>query len=136
MSVLMISALLAVSVIALVSTVRLDSMIAGNKRRSATASLAATSGVNHFMSLNIPVSMLSKSIREHSGVSRVILKDVPLDPNKTFYTVTARICCDRDGGMLEDNKIIIESEGVYTKGDKILAIHKLSATVVELSASN
>lgn len=135
MAVLVLSAFIGMSAMALLATVNLDSMIAGNKRRSTSASIAASSGVNHFMSLNIPVRQLSRSIRDQPGVSRVILRDVPLDPHKTFYTVTARICCDRNGDLLPEDTIIIESEGRYAKGSRILALYRLSATVVELSAN-
>ena len=104
-------------------------MIAGNKRRHTQAVLAASSGVNHFMSLNIPVDDIAKSLRDQSSSSKIIIPRTPLDGKRTFYTVRANICCDRSGGYLPENMIYIVSTGEYAKGRRIIAAHTVTATI-------
>ena len=136
MTVLMLSAFLGVSAMLLFSTTQLDVMISGNKYRHTKAAFAATSGINHFMALNIPARSLSRSLREQSEHSRVILRHVSLNGRTTFYTVSARVCCNQLGGHLPEDTLIIDSVGSYMKGRRVIAQHKISATVVDLSANN
>jgi len=130
LAVLVMSALIGLSAIALFSVTRLDMMIAGNKRRQTQASIAASSGINHFMALNIPANEISESIRDQRRYSKVIIPTTSLDRKRTFYTVSARVCCNRDGDLLPENTILIESTGMYMKGPRVIALEKLTATII------
>ena len=126
---LVMAAFIGLSASALFSITNLNMMIAGNKRRHTQATLAATSGVNHFMSLNIPVDNIAKSLRDQSSSSKIIIPRTPLDGKRTFYTVSASICCDRYGRYLPDNIIYVVSTGEYSKGRRIISTHTVTATV-------
>ena len=56
--VLVMSALIGMSAMLLFSTVNLEMMIAGNKRRHNQAKISATSGLNHFTALNLDYNTL------------------------------------------------------------------------------
>lgn len=126
---MMMSALIGLIAIALFSVTSLDSMIAGNKRRSTQAVSAASSGLNHFMALNIPVSNISESLRDQSRTSKIVIPKTILVDHKTYYTVEATRCCNSLGEYLPINTIVIVSTGVYQKSGIVISQYSLSATV-------
>ena len=75
--VLVMAALIGVSAMMLFSSVNLEMMIAGNKRRTNQAKMAAISGVNHFSALGLNYSQL----RDISG-------------NQNRFVVIPRTCWD------------------------------------------
>ena len=130
----LIATLLMASVISLVaiglfSMTNLDNMIAGNKRRSAQAAMAASSGLNHFMALNIPVSNIVQSLRSQSRSSDIIIPRTSLIDYKTYYTVEVTRCCNKEGALLPENTVIIKSTGVYHKSGRVIAKKLVLATV-------
>lgn len=125
----MMTSLISLIAIGLFSMVNLDSMIAGNKRRSTQAAMAASSGLNHFMALNIPVSNIVQSLRSQSRSSGIIIPRTSLTDYKTYYIVEATRCCNREGTLLPENTVIIKSTGVYHKSGRVIAKHLVVATV-------
>ena len=125
--VMVMSILMGLSAMALFSSASLDTMIAGNIRRSTIAKHAAVSGINHFMSMNKPVSEVKQMIREHSGTSIVVIPETVMAGGRMSYRVTAS-----ESPFLEENMLIIQSIGVYRKGDKIISEKSLTATVASI----
>ena len=123
------AAFIGLSVTALFSITNLDMLIAGNKRRHTQAALAASSGVSHFMALNIPVDRIAESLRDQPSSSKIIIPRTPLDGKRTFYTVSVSICCDRDGNYLPEGVLFVKSTGEYAKGKHAIAFHTVTATV-------
>ena len=97
-------------------------MIAGNKRRYTQASIAAESGLSHFMSMN----MKSEDVRQFlAGRQRAkVLDRIDAGDGKTFYTVEVTLCSD-----FYPNRFYVISTGTREKGRKILAISSTTATV-------
>tara|TARA_B100000131_G_scaffold268081_1_gene266703 strand:- start:19223 stop:19618 length:396 start_codon:yes stop_codon:yes gene_type:complete len=121
---LVITTLMGLSAMALFSASRIDSMIAGNIRRDTIAKHAAISGINHFMSMNKPVSDIKRMIREHSGAPIVVIQRTYMDDNRMSYEVTVM-----DSPLSEPNLIMVQSIGDYRKGGKVVASKSILATV-------
>ena len=118
-TVLVMSAFIGVSAMLLFSTVNLEMMIAGNKRRHNQAKISAASGLNHFTALGLDYNAL----RERAGGLQTlqILPRTRLS-DKTSYEVNVHF-----SPRLSAGQYMVESIGYYTKGDKILATHPIKA---------
>ena len=117
--VLMMAAFIGMSAMLLFSTVNLEMMIAGNKRRHNQAKISATSGLNHFTALNLNYNTL----REQAGGLQTlqILPTTRLS-NKTSYEVKVHF-----SPRLNEGQYVVESIGYYIKADKIIASHPIKA---------
>lgn len=116
--VLVMSAFIGISAMMLFSSVNLDMMIAGNKRRTIQAKLAATSGINHFASLQIKYDdLLEMSGNQESFVviPRTLLGQ------KTYYEVEVRFL------SAANKTYLVKSMGTYQKGNKILSSYPIRA---------
>jgi hypothetical protein len=129
MVVLMISALLSISAMTLFSVTHLQTLIAGNNRRSAVAKHAAASGVHHLMSLSIPVPNMARALREQSVTQGLVLQQIQIPGSKSWYDVSISICCDRDGGLLASDTIFVISTGYVKKAGRDIAVHKIISTI-------
>ena len=118
-TVLVMSAFIGMSAMLLFSTVNLEMMIAGNKRRHNQAKISATSGINHFTTLSLDYN----SLRERAGGLQTlqILPATRLS-DKTHYEVKVHF-----SPHLNEGQYVVESIGYYTKGNKILASHPIKA---------
>ena len=107
------SAFIGMSAMLLFSTTNMDMMIAGNTRRLNQAKISATSGLNHFIALNLNYNTL----RRQAGVlqSLQILPETRLS-DKTSYEVKVLFCCG-----LSDGEYLVESTGYYKKAGKVLS---------------
>lgn len=132
-AVLSVSALLTLIVHGLFFEARLSAQIAENSIRLTKATMAATSGLNHFMSMNISIGTVSNRLRSNPGASETILDDVVLERGRLFYTVKVSACCSATGGFLPRDTLRVESTGVYRKGEKIWAKKTISATIKAIS---
>ena len=83
-TVLVMSAFIGISAMLLFSTVNMEMMIAGNKRRHNQAKISAASGISHFTALNLNYDTL----RERAGGLQT-LQILPMTElsNKTSYEV-------------------------------------------------
>ena len=117
--VLVMSALIGVSAMLLFSTVNLEMMIAGNKRRHNQAKISAASGLNHFTALGLDYNTL----RGRAGGLQT-LQVLPLTrlSDKTSYEVKVYF-----SPRLNERQYMVESIGYYTKGDKIISSHPIKA---------
>ena len=117
--VLVMSAFIGISAMLLFSTVNMEMMIAGNKRRHNQAKISATSGLNHFTALGLNYNTL----RERAGGLQTlqILPRTRLS-DKTSYEVNVHF-----SPRLSAGQYMVESIGYYTKGGKILATHPIKA---------
>ena len=118
-TVLVMSAFIGISAMLLFSTVNLEMMIAGNKRRHNQAKISAASGLNHFTALGLDYNTL----REQAGGLQTlqILPRTRLSP-KTSYEVNVHF-----SPHLNERQYVVESIGYYTKGDKIISTHPIKA---------
>ena len=118
-AVLVMSAFIGMSAMLLFSTVNMEMMIAGNKRRHNQAKISAASGLNHFTALGLDYNAL----RERAGGLQTlqILPRTRLS-DKTSYEVKVHF-----SPRLSAGQYMVESIGYYTKGGKILATHPIKA---------
>jgi hypothetical protein len=107
------------SALYLYSSVNLDMMISGNKRRTTQAKISAASGLNHFSALNLNYTTL----REQAGDLQTlrIIPEMQLG-DMTSYEVNVHFCC-----RLSDGQYIVESIGYYKKRNKILSQYPIRA---------
>ena len=117
--VLMMSAFIGVSATLLFSTVNLEMMIVGNKRRHNQAKISATSGLNHFTALNLDYNTLRGRA---GGLQTLQLLPATRFSDKTHYEVKVHF-----SPRLSAGQYVVESIGYYTKGNKILAMHPIKA---------
>ena len=117
--VLVMSAFIGISAMLLFSTVNMEMMIAGNKRRHNQAKISATSGLSHFIALGLGYNEL----RERAGGLQTlqILPRTQLSP-KTSYEVKVHF-----SPHLNERQYVVESIGYYTKGGKILSLHPIKS---------
>ena len=117
--VLVMSAFIGISAMLLFSTVNMEMMIAGNKRRHNQAKISATSGLSHFTALGLGYNEL----RERAGGLQTlqILPRTQLSP-KTSYEVKVHF-----SPHLNERQYVVESIGYYTKGGKILSLHPIKS---------
>ena len=118
-TVLVMSAFIGISAMLLFSTVNMEMMIAGNKRRHNQAKISATSGLSHFTALGLDYNAL----RERAGGLQTlqILPRTRLS-DKTSYEVNVHF-----SPHLNERQYVVESIGYYTKGGKIISTHPIKA---------
>ena len=116
--VLVMAALIGISAMMLFSSVNLEMMIAGNKRRTNQAKMAAISGVNHFSALRLNYNQL----RDISGNqdSFVVIPRTALG-EKTHYQVEIKFL------DALDRTYLVKSVGTYQKGNKIISSYPIRA---------
>ena len=116
--VLVMAALIGVSAMMLFSSVNLEMMIAGNKRRTNQAKMAAISGVNHFSALGLNYNQL----RDISGNQNrfVVIPRTTLG-QKTHYQVEIEFL------NAIDRTYLVKSVGTYQKGNKIISSYPIRA---------
>ena len=117
--VLVMSALIGMSAMLLFSTVNLEMMIAGNKRRHNQAKISATSGLNHFTALNLNYNTLR---RQAGGLQTLQILPVTRLSDKTSYEVKVHF-----SPRLSEGQYVVESVGYYTKGGEIVSTHPIKA---------
>tara|TARA_R110000824_G_scaffold170468_1_gene347856 strand:+ start:102 stop:488 length:387 start_codon:yes stop_codon:yes gene_type:complete len=117
--VLMMSSLIAISVMLLFSTTNMEMMIAGNNRRIVQAKISAASGLNHFTALGLTYDTL----REQAGDLQTlqIIPETQLGA-KTSYEVKVHFYPG-----LSERQYVVESTGYYKKGDRIISVHPTKA---------
>ena len=108
--VLVMGALISLSAMLLFSTSNMEMMIAGNTSRINQAKISATSGLSHFIALELDYVTLRQQAGDLESIPRTQLGD------KTFYEVNVHFCCGLSAGQY-----IVESTGYYMKGDKIIS---------------
>tara|TARA_B100000131_G_scaffold18245_1_gene18193 strand:+ start:152 stop:532 length:381 start_codon:yes stop_codon:yes gene_type:complete len=116
--VLVMAAFIGMSAMMLFSSVNLEMMIAGNKRRTNQAKLAAISGINHFAALELNYAQL-KELSGHQD-SFTIIPRTSLG-QKTHYEVEIKFL------SAVDETYIVKSLGTYQKGDKIISSYPIRA---------
>jgi len=116
--VLVMAALIGMSAMMLFSSVNLEMMIAGNKRRTNQAKMAAISGVNHFSALGLNYDQL----RDISGNQEwfVIIPRTTLG-QKTHYQVEIKFL------NAIDRTYLVKSVGTYQKGNKVISSYPIRA---------
>lgn len=127
--VLGVCALISLGAITLWSSAQLETMIAGNARRHAHAKHAAASGLNHLMSLNIPVPHIVRALREQSVTSGTVIRRTNIPRTRSYYRVEASICCDASGGLLPGDTLLVISTGEWVKGDRVIASSRTVSTI-------
>ena len=118
-TVLVMSAFIGMSAMLLFSTVNLEMMIAGNKRRHNQAKISASSGLNHFIALGMDYNTLR---RQAGDLETVQVLPVTRLSDKTFYEVKVHFSAG-----LSERQYVVESIGYYKKGNKILATRPIKA---------
>ena len=117
--VLVMSALIGMSAMLLFSTANMDMMIAGNTRRMNQAKISATSGLSHFIALDLNYNTLRRQAGELESFQAIAKTQLG---DKTFYEVNVYFCCG-----LSEGQYIVESTGYLKKADKILATKTMRA---------
>ena len=117
--VLMMSSLIAISVMLLFSTANMEMMIVGNNRRIVQAKISAASGLNHLTALGLTYDAL----REQAGDLQTlqILPETQLGA-KTSYDVKVHFYPG-----LSERQYVVESTGYYKKADRIISVHPIKA---------
>ena len=110
--------ILAISASMLWSSANLDMLIAGNIRRVTQAKIAANSGINHFIALNLDYSSLRRQATLHDGV---IIPMTRLSSKTSYLVKVDMTCCAPE-------RYIVKSVGYYRKGEEIIASHPVRAT--------
>jgi hypothetical protein len=111
--------MIAASALLLFSTTNLDMMIAGNARRSTQAKLSATSGMSHFVALNLNYDTLRERAGELQSLQIIPLTELG---SMTFYEVKVHFCCG-----LSERQYVVESVGYYKKRGDILSQYPIRA---------
>ena len=127
MLVLVMGALIGISAMLLYSTANMEMMIAGNSRRINQAKISATSGLSHFIALNLDYNTLRRQAGDLEFIQ--VIPKTQLG-ERTFYEVNVRFCCGLSAGQY-----IVESEGYFMKGEKIVA-RKTSRSLFVSSQTN
>jgi len=115
--VLGVGAILTGSAILLFSTSTDEMRIAGNNRRILQSKLAATSGINHFKSMELFYDQLKEQSRVMGDDNLEVITETPLG-DRTFYKVEVQLCCD-----LGDNEFIVRSTGYYKDNGRVISEH-------------
>jgi Tfp pilus assembly protein PilX len=117
--VLVMSALIGMSAMLLFSTTNMEMMIAGNTRRINQAKIAATSGISHFVALELKYNQLKNMAGQQDNFT--IIPRTSLG-RKTYYEVKVMF-------LNASEKIyLVESVGTYQKGNKILSSYPIRAS--------
>jgi hypothetical protein len=117
--VLVMSSLIGMSAMMLFSSINLEMMIAGNKRRTNQAKLAAMSGINHFTALGLKYDQLKNMSGYQNNFT--IISRTPLG-QKTHYEVEITFL------NTVDRTYLVKSVGTYQKGNKILSSYPIRAS--------
>jgi len=125
--VLMMGAFIGISAMLLFSTVNLNMMIAGNNRRMNQAKISATSGLSHFIALDLDYNTLRRQAGDLESIQAIPKTQLG---DKTFYEVNVHFCCGLSAGQY-----IVESTGYYMKGDEIIS-RKTSRSLFVSSQTN
>ena len=118
MLVLVMAAFIGMSAVMLFSSVNLEMMIAGNKRRTNQAKLAAISGINHFTALELNYTQL-KELSEHQDRFTIIPRTSL--GQKTHYEVEIKFL------SAVEETYIVKSLGTYQKGNKVISSYPIRA---------
>ena len=117
--VLVMAALIGMSAMMLFSSVNLEMMIAGNKRRTSQAKMAAISGVNHFSALGLNY----KQLRDlSSNQDRFVIIPQTALGQKTYYQVEIEFL------NAIERTYLIKSVGTYQKGNKVISSYPIRAS--------
>ena len=111
--VLVMGALIGLSAMLLFSTSNMEMMIAGNTSRINQAKISATSGLSHFIALELDYVTLRQQAGDLESIQAIPRTQLG---DKTFYEVNVHFCCGLSAGQY-----IVESTGYYMKGDKIIS---------------
>jgi|TARA_R110000796_G_scaffold162303_3_gene279074 hypothetical protein len=111
--VLVMGALISLSAMLLFSTSNMEMMIAGNTSRINQAKISATSGLSHFIALELDYVTLRQQAGDLESIQAIPRTQLG---DKTFYEVNVHFCCGLSAGQY-----IVESTGYYMKGDKIIS---------------
>ena len=117
--VLMMSAFIGMSAMLLFSTTNMETMIAGNIRRSNQAKISAASGLNHFTALRLDYNTLRRRAGDLQTLQ--VLSNVRLS-SFTSYEVKVHF-----SPHLNTGQYLVQSVGYYIKGDKVLATYPIKA---------
>ena len=117
--VLVMAALIGMSAMMLFSSVNLEMMIAGNKRRTSQAKMAAISGVNHFSALGLNYNQLRDFSNNQDRF--VIIPQTALG-QKTYYQVVIEFL------NAIERTYLIKSVGTYQKGNKVISSYPIRAS--------
>lgn len=110
--------MIALSASLLWSSANLDMMIAGNYKRVTQAKMAANSGINHFVSLNIDYDALYSQSVYGDGI---IIPMTQLSRTSFYLVEVDVLCCG-------PNRYIVKSTGYYRKGEKVISSYPVKAT--------
>jgi len=115
--VLGVGVILTGSAMLLFSTSRDEMTIAANSRRILQSKLAATSGLNHFKSMDLFYDHLKQQSEMLGQEEITIISETPLG-DRTFYKVEVQL-----GGQLGENEFIVRSTGYYKDNGRIISEH-------------
>jgi len=115
--VLGVGVILTGSAMLLFSTSRDEMTIAANSRRILQSKLAATSGLNHFKSMDLFYDHLRQQSEMLGQEEITIISETPLG-DRTFYKVEVQL-----GGQLGENEFIVRSTGYYKDNGRIISEH-------------
>jgi len=125
--VLVMGALISLSAMLLFSTSNMEMMIAGNTSRINQAKISATSGLSHFIALELDYVTLRQQAGDLESIQAIPRTQLG---DKTFYEVNVHFCCGLSAGQY-----IVESTGYYMKDDKIIS-SKTSLSLFVSSQTN
>ncbi|MCS5550401.1 MAG: hypothetical protein NZ811_02670 [Gammaproteobacteria bacterium] len=103
----------------LLSSVNLEMMIAGNNRRLNQAKISATSGVSHFVALNLRYDTLRRRAGDLETLQ--VIPETQLS-SQTFYDVKIHFCCG-----ISDRQYLLESIGYFKKNGKVISQYPIRA---------
>ena len=105
------------SAMLLFSTSRDEMTISANNRRILQSKLAATSGINHFKSMDLFYDHLKQQADIMGQENMTVISETPLG-DRTFYKVEVDLCC-----KLGENEFIVKSTGYYKDNGRIISEH-------------
>ena len=115
--VLGIGIILTGSAMLLFSTSRDEMRISANNRRILQSKLAATSGINHFKSMELFYDHLRQQADVMGQEELVIISETSLG-DRTFYKVEVNLCCD-----LGEKEFVVRSTGYYKDNGRVISEH-------------
>ena len=105
------------SAMLLFSTSRDEMTISANNRRILQSKLAATSGINHFKSMDLFYDHLKQQADLLGQEEITIISETPLG-DRTFYKVEVWL-----GDELGESEFIVRSTGYYKDNGRIISEH-------------
>ena len=105
------------SAMLLFSTSRDEMTISANNRRILQSKLAATSGINHFKSMDLFYDHLKQQADLLGQEEITVISETPLG-DRTFYKVEVQL-----GGQLGENEFVVRSTGYYKDNGRIISEH-------------